>query len=347
MGNKSKWVPNTSRGKYARRSIKPKVPDNDQSTSYSTIPPTLDGCRIINLDSLQIFIGRISSHSSSCGDEISLSGESRDGLASILTAQCKSCQLTIDFPTSSKVRGPTGNSRWECNLSSVWGQMAIGGGHHHLQESLGALGIPTMTKKSFKATEKIIGKWWWDLAKKSCSEAAAEEKKLAIERGSFHEGVPAITVIVDGGWSKRSHKHSYNAKSGVAIIIGKETGKLLHIGVHNKYCTTCTQYEHSGKEPPNHDCQKDWDGPSSSMERDLILQGFKQADEYGLRYMKFIGDGDSSVFSTLVKQVPVWGHAIEKTECTNHAVKCYRTALENLVKNKPQYKGKGKLTDNA
>ena len=36
-------------------------------------------------------------------------------------------------------------------------------------------------------------------------------------------GYPAITVIVDGGWSKRSHKHSYNAKSGVAIIIGKQT----------------------------------------------------------------------------------------------------------------------------
>lgn len=36
-------------------------------------------------------------------------------------------------------------------------------------------------------------------SKESCSEAAAEEKKLAMERGSFHEGVPAITVIVDGG----------------------------------------------------------------------------------------------------------------------------------------------------
>lgn len=44
-------------------------------------------------------------------------------------------------------------------------------------------------------------------------------------------------MIVDGGWSKRSHRHSYNAKSGVAIIIGQAIGKLLHIGVGNKYCT--------------------------------------------------------------------------------------------------------------
>ena len=38
--------------------------------------------------------------------------------------------------------------------------------------------------------------------------AAGKEKRNAIERGSFHKGVPAIAVIVDGGWSKRSHKHS-------------------------------------------------------------------------------------------------------------------------------------------
>jgi hypothetical protein len=55
---------------------------------------------------------------------------------------------------------------------------------------------------------------------------AAEERRNAIEQGSLHEGVPAI--IVDGGWSKRSHKHSYNAKSGVGIIIGEHTVILLY-----------------------------------------------------------------------------------------------------------------------
>ena len=60
------------------------------------------------------------------------------------------------------------------------------------------------------------------------AEAGKEEKRLAEERGSYHEGIPAITVILDGGWSKRSHKHSYNANSGVGIIVGQETGKLLH-----------------------------------------------------------------------------------------------------------------------
>ena len=44
------------------------------------------------------------------------------------------------------------------------------------------------------------------------------KKQLAIEKGSNHNGVPAITVAVDGGWSKRSHKHSCNVNSGVGVI---------------------------------------------------------------------------------------------------------------------------------
>ena len=75
------------------------------SRSIFSCYATFDGCCIFNLDSLQTFTGQISSNSSSCGDEIPLSGESRNGLASILTAQCKSCQVTIDFPTSQKSVG--------------------------------------------------------------------------------------------------------------------------------------------------------------------------------------------------------------------------------------------------
>ena len=159
---------------------------------------------------------------------------------------------------------------------------------------------------------------------------------------SFHEGIPCITVVVDGRWSKRTHKHSYNAKSGVAIIIGLDTGKLLHLGVRNKYCSVCAVAENQGKQPQEHDCYKNWDGPSSSMETDIVLEGFKIAEsKYGLRYTKFVRDGNSSVHPTLITEVPGWGHAIRKVECANHAMKCYRGALEKLVQEKPRYKGGG------
>ena len=72
---------------------------------------------------------------------------------------------------------------------------------------------------------------------------------MAEERGEYHEGVPAITVIVDGGWSKRSHKLSYNANSGVGIIIGKETGKLLHLGVMEQILPCMCQKHSQGQAP--------------------------------------------------------------------------------------------------
>ena len=56
-----------------------------------------------------------------------------------------------------------------------------------------------------------------------------EDRKLAIERGDFHQGVPAITIVVDGGWPKRCHKHSYNAKSGVAVIFGQRIYLLMFV----------------------------------------------------------------------------------------------------------------------
>jgi len=35
----------------------------------------------------------------------------------------------------------------------------------------------------------------------SIAEARCEEKRIAEEKESFDEGVPASTVIMDGGWS--------------------------------------------------------------------------------------------------------------------------------------------------
>ena len=47
-----------------------------------------------------------------------------------------------------------------------------------------------------------------------------EEKQITEQNKNYHEGVSAITVVVDGGWSKRSHKHFYNTNSGVGVIFG-------------------------------------------------------------------------------------------------------------------------------
>ena len=160
---------------------------------------------------------------------------------------------------------------------------------------MSVVGVPVMTKASFIATERDIGNKWREELLEVMAEAGKEEKRLAEMRGEYHDGVPAIIVIVDGGWSKRSHKHSYNANSGVGIIIGKETGKLLYLGVRNKYCHACAKNIPREK----HTCYKNWTASSSEMETDIIVEGFMEAERvHGVRYTKFVGDGDSSVLSS-------------------------------------------------
>jgi len=44
------------------------------------------------------------------------------------------------------------------------------------------------------------------------------------------------------------------------------------------------------------------------METDIILKGFKAAQtQHGVRYTNYVGDGDSSVYSALVANVPEMG----------------------------------------
>lgn len=159
----------------------------------------MEGSRIINLDQLQLYTENISKHASQCSGSVVLNGESRYGLASILSAKCTTCSHVIAFPISTKVKGPRGYKRWQCNLAAVWGQMVTGGGHSNLEESMSIVGVPVMTNASFVQTERAIGEAWKQELLESMAEAGREEKRLAEQRNEYHEGVPAITVIVDGG----------------------------------------------------------------------------------------------------------------------------------------------------
>ena len=106
-----------------------------------------------------------------------------------------------------------------------------------------------MRKQLYKNTEDFLGKAMKEQLLDSMRLAGEAEKELAIAKNQFHQGVPYISVVTDGGWSKRSHMHSYNAKSGVGVIFGLNTKRLLFMGVRNKYCSVCAVAEH--KENPH------------------------------------------------------------------------------------------------
>ena len=51
-------------------------------------------------------------------------------------------------------------------------------------------------------------------------------------------------------------------------------------------------------------------------ESNIIIKAFIQSEsKYKLQYTKFIGDGNSSVYPSLITEVLQYGHAIRKVEC--------------------------------
>jgi len=108
------------------------------------------------------------------------------------------------------------------------------------------------------------------------------------------------------------------------VIFSLRTKRLLYIGVCKKFYAACVHPSSTS----NHTCFKNWNGFSSSMETDIILNGFLLAEQqYGVRYINFVGDDDSFMYPTLVAGVPRWGYAIEKQESANHALKCFQGHL--------------------
>ena len=67
----------------------------------------------MNLEKLQEYICELSSHASQCGGQVTLIGEARNGLASILYTSCDKCQHQLQLETSRKVNGPNDYKRWE------------------------------------------------------------------------------------------------------------------------------------------------------------------------------------------------------------------------------------------
>ena len=163
-----------------------------------------------------------------CRHTIQFCGETkRIGLCSVLVSKCYKCQETFKMCTSEKVKLGE-NRHYTTNKGAVFGQVSTGGGGDHLEEQLASMSVPSLSPHSFVGIERSLGTAFEDIVTNELL-ASGKECEHAIKNNKFSEGVPACTVMVDGGWSKRSHKHSYNANSGVGVIFGAYSKKLLYV----------------------------------------------------------------------------------------------------------------------
>lgn len=134
-----------------------------------------------------------------------------------------------------------------------------------------------------------------------------------------------------GGWSKRSHKHqySYNAKSGVVVILGAATKKLLFIGNIAQFVPSVIAIIHHFHHI----------NVSRTGMRLLVLwKHWKITVVEVSSYQSKCMESDTCGSLVIVTALCIMYHAVvtnasygcylQKVECANHAVKYYRNHLE-------------------
>lgn len=118
-----------------------------------------------------------------------------------------------------------------------------------------------------------------------------------------------------------------------AILRDVRTGKLLHVGTRNSYCCICARAAQKNQEPPTHTCYKNFSGSATAMEQDIIVDYFRTSEElHGVRFLKFVGDGDSSVMARIRERCP-YGWRVQKVPCKNHLIRCYTSGLYSIALN--------------
>lgn len=264
----------------------------------------LSGVRLVDISFFIKQLTEASNHNPTFGCTLSNMHVVREmyrGLSPFLVFKCRMCNIEIHVPTHDQGKDA---SEMNINTRAVAGIMSIGGGFSHLEEFSASIGLPCMSGKAYTKYHGQVCDGWEKAAALKMAEACAEEAEIAVERGEIDtDGVPILTVVADGCWSKRSYRTNYNALSGVAAIVGFHTQKVIYMGVKNKYCIVYARKTNEGKSMP-HICYKNWAKSSTSMEAGIIV-GFKQSESmYKVRYGKLIADGDSSCYKQILDARP-------------------------------------------
>lgn len=287
-----------------------------------------DGRVIISLNSLDDLVHAISFHASVCPNgPVTRTRNRKNGVNTTTTFQCgcgKSFHVNSDGP----------KDELKINDALVWGCTQSAIGFTAAKSLLLVMNLPAPSYGTFKKAQDLFFPQLttaMDQNTKYWAEKEAELAKLAGETIIIDgKEYAMITVILDGGYSKRSYNHSFSSNCGVAVIIGAKTRKVLYVGTKVRTCFICDKQTSNQR---NHTCYKNFNGPATAMESAIILEGFeKSMQDYGLIYWKFIGDGDSSVHAKVENVYP--NLKVEKIECSNHVVRNFTTRLMDIATNR-------------
>lgn len=300
------------------------VQKSDLSANINSVNSSVNSNVIIGIDMLSSFVNKntICRYCKSADSlYISESINNRRGLCSELIMKCKICDANNTTRTSECTR----HKYYDINVRLVYGLRCIGKGKKSGDLLCGILNIPPPPSKFSDYTD-FLERNLREVAQGSMISAAAEAKDVNGGNGD-------LTVVVDGTWQRRGHTSHH----GVVAATSISTGKILDVEVLSNYCRGCTT------NAENHKCVKNHAGKSGSMEAEGAKQIFQRSvRERGVRYTKYLGDGDSKAYKTVCDSKPYGDSVnIEKLECVGHMQKRMGTRLRKIKK---EMKGK-KMSD--
>ncbi|KAL6419316.1 hypothetical protein ACFW04_011459 [Cataglyphis niger] len=165
----------------------------------------------------------------------------RRGLMTQLFFKCQMCNYEANIWSE-----PTEPKTLDINSAVVAGTVTTGIGFAQLEELCAAMNVPCMSEPTYiKYRENLVDDFQ-KTAMENMKLAGKAEKQLAIEKNEVINGIPYITVVADGSWMKRSYGSAYDSLSGIGAIIGYRTGKILFVGIRNKFCTLYNVAERNG-----------------------------------------------------------------------------------------------------
>lgn len=170
---------------------------------------------------------------------------------------------------------------------------------------------------------------------KTCVEKLYE--KEGIEKDS--DGVLNIDVSFDGTWLTRGHK----SHIGATFVIDIPSGLALDFEVLSNFCRPCSinkkkkdkkSFEEWHATTHARKCHLNFPGLSGAMEAEGAVRLWGRSEEKGLRYVTFLGDGDSSSYKAVTNmnegKGPYEDVTMKKEECINHVQKRMGTRLRKL-----------------
>ena len=297
------------------------------------------GYRIIDTTILSHVISMLlcpecESSSLSLGDKVS----KKQGLASLLHIKCLNCKYMNEFYTSMPCdRG------FDINKRTVYTMRVLGHGHSSIEKFTSLMNMPKpMTQNNYDKVVTKIANITKIVAEGTMSDAADDI------RGNVMANVVDTGVSCDGTWQRRG----FSSLNGVFAAISIDSGKVLDVEPMSRSCKACFLKKDLMKTDPtsyaqwrnSHICKFNYNGSAGGMESEGAKRVFgRSIEKHNLRYVEFLGDGDSKSFLTVKETYP--GVRMKKLECVGHYQKRVGTRLRNLKKKEKSLGGRGRLTD--